>query len=58
MHSVYQHYQQKYLQRQLTELDFRYNNRDIEDAERRDKALKRIEGKYLTFRRTNLRAKV
>jgi len=35
----------------LCEFDFRYNSRDITDAERRDKALEGIEGKRLTYRR-------
>lgn len=52
MKGVYQHCGEKHLQRYLCEFDFRYNNRDITDAERRDKALQGIEGKRLTYRRT------
>jgi len=51
MKGVYQHCSEKHLQRYLAEFDFRYNNRDIDDFERRDKALRGIEGKRLTYRR-------
>ena len=56
MRGVYQHCKEKHLQRYLTEFDFRYNNREITDAERRDVALKGIEGKRLTYRRTHATA--
>ena len=55
MKGVYQHCGEKHLQRYLTEFDFRYNARKIEDADRRDLALKGIEGKRLTYRRIGLR---
>jgi len=58
MKGVYQHCDEKHLQRYLCEFDFRFNNREIEDAERRDKALAGIEGKRLTYRRTGQRANV
>ena len=58
MRGVYQHCGEKHLQRYLYEFDFRYSNRDIEDSERRDKALEGIEGKRLTYRRTSLGANV
>ena len=45
MKGAYQHCKEKHLQRYLTEFDFRYNNRTITDLERRDVALKGIEGK-------------
>ncbi len=51
MKGVYQHCGEQHLQRYLVEFDFRFNNREIEDAERRDKALQGIEGKRLTYRR-------
>ena len=49
---VYQHVSQKHLKRYLGEFDFRYNTRELTDAERASKALKGIEGKRLTYRRT------
>jgi transposase-like protein len=58
MKGVYQHCAEKHLQRYLCEFDFRYNNREINDAERTAKALKGIEGKRLTYRRTSERAYV
>ena len=58
MKGVYQHCTEKHLQRYLCEFDFRYNNRQIGDAERAAKALKGIEGKRLTYRRTGERANV
>ncbi len=51
MKGVYQHCGEQHLQRYLVEFDFRFNNREIEDAERRDKALVGSEGKRLTYRR-------
>ena len=58
MRGVYQHCKEKHLQRYLDEFDFRYNHRTITDAERRDVALKGIEGKRLTYRRTAIGANV
>lgn len=58
MKGVYQHCSEKHLQRYLTEFDFRYNHRDITDAERRDKTLQGIAGKRLTYRRIDKRANV
>ncbi len=58
MRGIYQHCKEKHLQRYLTEFDFRYSNRDITDAERAAKALKGIEGKRLTYRRTGFGANV
>ena len=52
---TYHHVSQQHLKRYLAEFDFRYNERSalgIEDSERADKALKGIEGKRLTYRRT------
>ena len=50
----YFHVSQKHLKRYLCEFDFRYNERaglGVTDSERRDKALKGIAGKRLTYRR-------
>lgn len=58
MKGVYQHCAEKHLQRYINEFDFRYNSRDISDTERRDKALQGIEGKRLTYRRTDLEAHI
>jgi hypothetical protein len=48
---TYHHVFSHYLQRYLSEFDFRYNNRAVTDAERYDAALKGITGKRLTYRR-------
>ena len=56
MKGVYQHCGEQHLQRYLVEFDFRFNNREIEDAERRDKALAGSEGKRLTYRWPSERA--
>lgn len=53
---VYHNVSEAHLHRYLAEFDYRYSNRSalgIEDAERTNKALKGIEGKRLTYRRTN-----
>jgi hypothetical protein len=55
MKGVYQHCGEQHLQRYLHEFDFRYSNRTalgVSDKERAEKALKGIEGKRLTYRRT------
>lgn len=55
MKGVYQHCSEKHLHRYLAEFDFRFNNRmskGIDDTERTEKALLKIEGKRLTYRRT------
>lgn len=52
---IYQHCAEKHLHRYLAEFDFRYSNRvanGFDDDARRDKALKGIVGKRLTYRRT------
>jgi transposase-like protein len=56
MRGIYQHCGEQHLQRYLHEFDFRYSHRQITDAERADRALKGIEGKRLTYRRTYWRA--
>jgi len=56
MKGVYQHCSEKHLHRYLAEFDFRYSNRialGVTDAERAALALKGIEGKRLTYRRTD-----
>jgi len=58
MKGVYQHCKEKHLQRYIIEFDFRYNRRDLTDAERASEALKGIEGKRLTYRRTGYGANV
>jgi transposase-like protein len=50
---IYQHCSQQHLKRYLGEFDFRYNERSISDFERTLKAVAGIEGKRLTYRRTN-----
>ena len=52
MRGIYQHCGEQHLQRYVTEFDFRYNHRKIDDCERRDKVLEGISGKRLTYRRT------
>jgi hypothetical protein len=56
MTGVYQHCGSQHLHRYLAEFDFRYNHGSalgIEDNQRVADALKGIEGKRLTYRRTN-----
>ena len=53
MKGVYQHCSEGHLHRYLSEFDFRYNTRDLEDTERAAKALQGIEGKRLTYRRAD-----
>lgn len=58
INGVYQHVSQQHLKRYLGEFDFRYNGRELTDTERATLALKGIEGKRLTYRRTGERAHV
>jgi hypothetical protein len=44
------------LNRYAAGFEFRYNTKDMSDRERSDIALKGIEGKRLTYRRTGLLA--
>ncbi|MEQ8389348.1 MAG: IS1595 family transposase [Alphaproteobacteria bacterium] len=53
INGTYQHVSQQHLKRYLGEFDFRYNERKITDAERAAKALYGIQGKRLTYRRTD-----
>jgi transposase-like protein len=50
---VYHHVSPKHLKRYVGEFDFRYNARGISDAARANAALRGIEGKRLTYRRTD-----
>lgn len=52
MRGVYQHCAEKHLQRYIDEFDFRYNSREMTDAERASQAIRGAEGKRLTYRRT------
>lgn len=55
MRGNYQHCKEKHLHRYLAEFNFRYNNRialGINDGERAALAIKGVEGKRLTYRRT------
>ena len=61
MKGVYQHCSKKHLHRYVAEFDFRYSNRvrlGVNDVERTLIALRGIEGKRLTYRRTNSQASV
>ena len=56
MKGVYQHCSEAHLPRYLAEFDFRYSNRaalEYSDEDRTEKALKGIQGKRLTYRRSN-----
>lgn len=56
---VYQHVDKRHLDRYLAEFDFRQNHRaklGINDTERAAKIIEGIEGKRLTYRRTNQEA--
>lgn len=56
INGTYHHVSQQHLRRYLGEFDFRYNERSalgVNDTERAAKALKGIEGKRLTYRRTD-----
>ncbi len=56
MMGVYQHCGEAHLHRYLAEFEFRYNNRSglgVTDVDRTAAVIKGIEGKRLTYRRTN-----
>jgi hypothetical protein len=56
---IYQHVSEQHLQRYVTEFDFRYNYRQsqgFDDEQRAAMLLKGIEGKRLTYRRTDAAA--
>jgi transposase-like protein len=50
---TYHHMSEAHLGRYCKEFDFRYNTRELTDAERAAIAIKGMEGKRLTYRRTN-----
>lgn len=50
---TYHHMSEAHLHRYTAEFDFRYNHRKVSDAECAAAALKGMEGKRLTYRRTN-----
>ncbi|MDH5723235.1 MAG: IS1595 family transposase [Alphaproteobacteria bacterium] len=54
MRGVYQHCSEKHLQRYLSEFDFRYNNRESDDALRTEKALAGIVGKRIMYRDSSM----
>ncbi|MGH8746710.1 MAG: IS1595 family transposase [Burkholderiales bacterium] len=53
---TYHHVSSAHLHRYTNEFDFRYNQREVSDAERADAALKQIGGKRLTYRRPETNA--
>ncbi len=53
INGTFHHVSQAHLKRYVGEFDFRYNARKMTDKERADVALKGIEGKRLTYRRTD-----
>lgn len=53
VYGVYHHVSEAHMKRYLVEFDFRYNTRELTDAERAAKALKGARGKRLTYRRTD-----
>ena len=56
MRGIYQHCGEQHLKRYLVEFDFRYNHRSVlgvTDADRALAAIKGIEGRRLTYRRTH-----
>lgn len=61
MKGVYQHCSEQHLHRYLAEFDFRYSNRSalgVEDVERVRRLMKGVEGKRLTYRRTDKERRV
>lgn len=52
---TFHHIGEQHIQRYAHEFDFRWNHRKTTDAERSDSALKNIQGKRLTYRRTDPR---
>jgi transposase-like protein len=54
VHGVYHHWSVKHLHRYLSEFDFRYNLRRMQDGERTMKALAGFEGKRLMYKERDL----
>ena len=55
VYGTFHNISEAHLHRYLAEFDFRYSNRaklGVDDAKRTDRALRGIEGKRLTYRRT------
>ena len=52
MIDTYHHMSEAHLGRYCHEFDFRYNTRELNDTERTAIAIKGMEGKRLTYRRT------
>jgi len=50
INGVYHHVGKQHLHRYLSEFDFRYNSREVTDAERAKLALKQVDGKRLMLR--------
>ena len=50
INGVYHHVGKQHLHRYLSEFDFRYNSRNVEDGERSLLAIRRVAGKRLTYR--------
>ena len=50
VHGVYHHVSRHHLHRYLAEFDFRYNSRDVSDADRALAALVGVDGKRLMYR--------
>jgi transposase-like protein len=48
---TYHHISNEHMPMYLAEFDFRYNSRDVNDTQRRDKAIRGAVGKRLTYRR-------
>jgi hypothetical protein len=50
LHGIYHAVSKEHLHRYLSEYEFRYNNRQLDDGARIAKAIKASEGKRLTYR--------
>lgn len=53
IYGVYQHVSAEHLKRYVGEFDFRYTHRELSDSERRDEALRGIDGKRLMYRQSS-----
>jgi len=56
LNGVYHHVAKQHLHRYLSEFDFRYNARQIEDGERSLLAIRKVTGKRLKYRDSSQRA--